>query len=413
MSVEPQHPKALAVIEYTRQAKKFSYATPHQTKPRTQNTAVEAKFITPQDPVVVTASGGRLPVIPLEDAKRLNRLKNEVEGHDVAPEAPPLKSAEVAADDDLGEDARRRGSPGHGGAIAEGTEAESRARIKSYTDASAPLRGAIPPSRTTPLFPPIPLYGPPGYILRVQSICFRVTSFFFSLAFLGIIVLGSIATSLPALTRERFARMMGKDPDTDRPFHEEEVRRKSARQRANRIWRDRSMGTSNQTDSVDTDKEGSSDHDTEFEPTESGPDSIICDVGHYARRVGLDVEEYEVQTEDGFLIDLWHIYNPKEYSPASATHRRHRGPDVFSSSEKETEGQRSNGDGHIRSQGGRPKYPVLMMHGLLQSAGAYCCTDDNSLAFFLCKRYGLQFTAFGVDVGGSSNSAQWFRCMVG
>ena len=30
---------------------------------------------------------------------------------------------------------------------------------------------------------------------------------------------------------------------------------------------------------------------------------------------------------------------------------------------------------------------MLMMHGLLQSSGAYCTNDDESLAFFLCKRY--------------------------
>jgi pimeloyl-ACP methyl ester carboxylesterase len=34
---------------------------------------------------------------------------------------------------------------------------------------------------------------------------------------------------------------------------------------------------------------------------------------------------------------------------------------------------------------GQKRYPVLLMHGLLQSAGAYCCNDDESLAFFLHK----------------------------
>ena len=31
------------------------------------------------------------------------------------------------------------------------------------------------------------------------------------------------------------------------------------------------------------------------------------------------------------------------------------------------------------------KYPVLLMHGLMQSSGAFCVNDENSLAFFLCK----------------------------
>ncbi len=33
----------------------------------------------------------------------------------------------------------------------------------------------------------------------------------------------------------------------------------------------------------------------------------------------------------------------------------------------------------------KPKFPVLLMPGLLQSAGAYCVNDDDSLAFYLCK----------------------------
>ena len=31
------------------------------------------------------------------------------------------------------------------------------------------------------------------------------------------------------------------------------------------------------------------------------------------------------------------------------------------------------------------KYPVLLLHGLLQSSGTFCVNDDSSLAFFLCK----------------------------
>jgi predicted alpha/beta hydrolase len=31
------------------------------------------------------------------------------------------------------------------------------------------------------------------------------------------------------------------------------------------------------------------------------------------------------------------------------------------------------------------KYPVLMIPGLMQSSGAFCVNDDDSLAFFLCK----------------------------
>jgi hypothetical protein len=31
------------------------------------------------------------------------------------------------------------------------------------------------------------------------------------------------------------------------------------------------------------------------------------------------------------------------------------------------------------------KYPVLLLHGLLQASGTFCVNDDSSLAFFLCK----------------------------
>ncbi|EQB58028.1 sterol esterase [Colletotrichum gloeosporioides Cg-14] len=112
----------------------------------------------------------------------------------------------------------------------------------------------------------------------------------------------------------------------------------------------------------------------EFVPTEGGPDPIVCDVGYYARRVGLDVEEFQVQTEDGFVIDLWHVYDPKEYTPLSEKERADRGPDVFTTSRKK-----------LKDPEQKKKFPVLLMHGLLQSSGAYCTNDEDSLAFYLCK----------------------------
>ena len=44
--------------------------------------AVEAKFITPLDPVVETEAGGRLPTIPVSEAKKLNELSGKVENSD-------------------------------------------------------------------------------------------------------------------------------------------------------------------------------------------------------------------------------------------------------------------------------------------------------------------------------------------
>jgi pimeloyl-ACP methyl ester carboxylesterase len=116
----------------------------------------------------------------------------------------------------------------------------------------------------------------------------------------------------------------------------------------------------------------------EYEPLEGGPDPLVCDVAYYARRVGLDVEEFNVQTEDGFVITLWHVYNPSEYTAVPQEQRNHKSADIFTSSEI---------PGRVRKQfsDGERRYPVLLMHGLLQSAGAYCTNDDDNLAFFLCK----------------------------
>ena len=108
----------------------------------------------------------------------------------------------------------------------------------------------------------------------------------------------------------------------------------------------------------------------------------MCDAGYYARRVGLDLEEYKVQTEDGYIIDLWHLYNPKEYTPASALHRKQHDAVVFP---KTADNGSSGRTSDASQKSGKRKYPVLLVHGLLQSAGAYCANDDNSLAFFLAK----------------------------
>jgi len=167
-------------------------------------------------------------------------------------------------------------------------------------------------------------------------------------------------------------RLTFRDPDARRPFHEEEKKLKRLRKEEARNWkRQRSRRNSKPTIDDNEDDAGGG----EFIPTEGGPDPIICDVGYYARRVGLDMEEFKVQTEDGFIITLWHIYNPKEFTPLSAAERAARGPDVF------TGGPPSR---PINSNQ-KPKFPILMIHGLLQSSGAYCTNDDSSLAFYLCK----------------------------
>ncbi|RDA93801.1 hypothetical protein CP533_6389 [Ophiocordyceps camponoti-saundersi (nom. inval.)] len=199
-------------------------------------------------------------------------------------------------------------------------------------------------SYTHPLFPPLPLYGPPSLARTAKSLFYRLSSFCLSLSFLGVIVAGSLLSSVPNLCRKLYVL----DGDRQRPFYDEELRRSDIRRRARKNWERRaSAGRPGQNDEETAD---------EYPPTEGGKDPIVCDVSYYARRVGLDAETMEVQTEDGFILELWHVYDPKE---------------------------RTRRAGEAKEKGRR--FPVLLMHGLLQSSGAYCCNDDESLAFWLCK----------------------------
>ncbi|KAK9472587.1 Alpha/Beta hydrolase protein [Dipodascopsis tothii] len=77
---------------------------------------------------------------------------------------------------------------------------------------------------------------------------------------------------------------------------------------------------------------------------------VVRDIGYYAGLVGLEVRSFTVVTPDGFVLDLFRVIVPGE-----------------------TSAQR------------RTRYPVLLIHGLLQSAGAFCMNDEDSLAFFLAR----------------------------
>merc|ERR1711939_199841 len=315
------------------------------------NTAVHAHFVTPQDPIIVTGDGGRLPGVPLAEAEKLNLLKAVVEG-----DSAETLQAGLFPEKSESDNGSRPDSPPDG-------------RIQKSGEGS--LRRAMPPSRTNPLFPPLPLYGPPSIVRDLQCLIFRVSAFFLSGCFLGIIVLGAAFTSLQPMFVHIWIRLKFRNPDARRPFHEEEKRLKRVRNNEDKAWTKKQQARRSSTTKLEDDTEGG--HE-EFIPTEGGPDPLICDVAYYARRVGLDMETFKVQTEDGFIIELWHIYNPLEFTPLSDAERAARGPDIFT------------GAGPSRpSQTQKPKFPILMMHGLLQSSGAYCTNDDRSLAFYLCK----------------------------
>ena len=283
MPLDDARAKADATFQYARQAEKLSLQPQDAaSQDREPTAAVQARFITPQDPVIETSNGGRLPTVPLAEAVELNRLKEKAQSSDSTQgqEVPNAKADEkLTSSDRLGSQQSER--------------------------AEAPLRTAIPPSRTHPLFPDLPLYGPASFTRDVQCLAFRASSAVLSLAFLGVIILGSAFTSIPLMFKYIGIRLTFRDPNARRPFYQEEVRRQNIRKEQDKAWeqhkkRRRSMMNGR----YDNEENG------QFEPMEGGKDPLICNAAYYARRVGLDIEEFKVQTEDGFIITLWHVYDP-------------------------------------------------------------------------------------------------------
>ncbi|KAI1132110.1 Alpha/Beta hydrolase protein [Nemania abortiva] len=347
-------------VDFVNQSAKLSLKKPlSPTDPA--SVAVEARFVTSDDAVIVTGDGNRLPTVPLQEAYKLNALKDDLNN-----EALEKRANREDSEIELASLAKRNEEKFATKFVFEpplGENGEASQRLMGDS------KRTMPPSHTHPLFPPLPLYGPQSLLRNLQCWTFRTSSFFLSAGFLGVIVLGALFTSVPTVCNRIWLRLTFRNPDASRPFHEEEVRRSSMRKEQERLWKRRkSFGQGNDAQECPLSSDG-------FIPTEGGPDPVICDVGYYARRVGLDMEEFHVQTEDGFIIDLWHIYDPREYTKLDDAERSHRGPDPFTGGSKK----------RLKDPTRKPKFPVLLMHGLLQSAGAYCVNDDDSLAFYLCK----------------------------
>ncbi|KAK6358526.1 hypothetical protein TWF730_007856 [Orbilia blumenaviensis] len=173
------------------------------------------------------------------------------------------------------------------------------------------------PARTNAQFPPLPVYGPSKWFRWVEIQFFRGISLVLSTIFLLTIVCGAVFKTLQ-LSIRILPRSLSQAPE--RPLR---------------------------------DLEHQLNREIDEQERKYGNAKLKCDVGYYARRVGLDIEEFKVTTEDGFILILQHIFDP----------------------DYRTEGR----------NGTKRKYPVLLMHGLLQSSGAFCSNDDSSLAFYLCK----------------------------
>ncbi|KAJ6172494.1 hypothetical protein N7470_001561 [Penicillium chermesinum] len=215
-----------------------------------------------------------------------------------------------------------------------------------------------------PLFPPLPFYETPTLARKIRYFAIQAVSFTLSLTFLTVIFTSALIWTASLGISSTISRLGGR-AEVRRPFREEEEARRQARAESEQKWNLRQHKR-------DGDEEQGSD---ECPPLEGGEDPIVCDAAYYARRVGLDIETFRVQTEDGFILTLWHVYNPQEYTALSDEEREARGPTIF------TEPRRNP----LETPKANRRYPVLLIHGLLQSAGTFCTNDDDSLAFFLCK----------------------------
>ncbi|CAR26471.1 ZYRO0B10472p [Zygosaccharomyces rouxii] len=70
---------------------------------------------------------------------------------------------------------------------------------------------------------------------------------------------------------------------------------------------------------------------------------LVPNLKYYYAQYGIAIEEFEVETDDGFILDLWHLKHDDEKS----------------------------------------LHPVLMLHGLLQSSGSFASSGRKSLAYFM------------------------------
>jgi hypothetical protein len=169
----------------------------------------------------------------------------------------------------------------------------------------------------SPLLPPIPThFSLPTYCL--YSFTSTILSTFFLVFY---VLLGALLKSITSLVWTLWSWCQLKDPNRNRPFYEEEKRRRH----------------------IKTGK-------------------LKCDIGYYANQVGLECHETKIETEDGFVLTMQHVIDvrPGAIEPSRIILLATIAYDLG-------------------------KYPVLLLHGLLQASGTFCVNDDSSLAFFLCK----------------------------
>ncbi|KAK2629485.1 hypothetical protein QTJ16_000305 [Diplocarpon rosae] len=259
-------------------------------------------------------------------------------------------------------------------------------RSSKAAPASTPAASstAYPLPSTNPLFPPLPTYGPPTVRNHIKWTLLQILSIILSSLGILVLIISFFFKGLFALLR----RLVTRTPAPPRPFQAEEARRAEIRKTDSLAWtkRERQKSSGFPEISASADVEAAAGTHNGYVPTEGGPDKLVFDVGYYARRVGLDSEEVKVQTEDGHVLLLWHVFDPREYTAMTRGQRMIRGPENIDSIRPPSRPLKSEDGAGEGRQPKKQKFPVLMIHGLLQSAGVYCTNDEHSLAFWLCKQ---------------------------
>jgi hypothetical protein len=260
--------KTKAAVDFAQQAERLGQYSPSQENDATGSTqAVEAKFVTPHDAVIQTADGGRLPAVPLEEAVKLNELRDMIDEKHPSEGVPKQAEARLSKDGSV-----------------HGSQADEEEESPGEGQTDTPLEHQKAPSKTNPLFPPLPLYGPPTLMRQFHCWLFRVSSSVLSLCFLLVIILGALFTSIPVWASRSWMRLTFRNPDKKRPFYQEEEQRRKARRLAEKAWKQDKHKTDEKLNgSLNTRTEKAK--TDEFPPLEGGPDKIPCDVRYYARRV--------------------------------------------------------------------------------------------------------------------------------
>jgi len=117
-------------------------------------------------------------------------------------------------------------------------------------------------THSSPVFPTIPTrFSTPA--VWFYSISSAALSSFFLVFY---VLSGALIKSIPTIAWDVWSWCQLKDPERFRPFYQEEKERKH----------------------LDTGK-------------------LVCDIGYYARLVGLECDEMKTETEDGFILTMQHI----------------------------------------------------------------------------------------------------------